>query len=910
MNARLKMLLLLAMMLAATSVASAATVDQMKTTSPFDYSKFTYKWVDANGDTLTAKLTDKAENPRQIMALLCEVFTNPAIPGENYGYNYNGVKTGYCDYEEMANSAPWIKQMHPATVQNPVEGKTALLVEVYNDWDWTKAPSARSSYDEALVYFTRCYKSVQVLDRNKYIPDPYNPGYLFSINGLSTNKFFFLSKGKARRLGDLPIKFTYEQISPVISGNESSTTDFSSNIRNGNVYYMQHDCGDCPTIHTGSSLRSHEFTVAESGESYSFKNMTLFISDRRFEKEQAGRVSDSYCYYSSMPDSIRPKNLMYICTQEAPESHQVENEFNYQVSLKWNTSLDNEKLGVGVPQTYYIWATIDGERTLVDSTSDIQNYTYKVPMHEKAYTIKYTITASPIYSNIEAESNTREVRIPGMGAPFFMQAQAYRSRYDMDKEINIYKNTLSLNANTSNDYDRLGSVTEPYDMVRTSSDASVVIAHVAFGGKPGAVSYTVTYEDGTQDGENLFDSEEPVTTGILAKQTDMVIILDRFSASTKTNEQPGSYSYQLRRGSDNGSDPTEVPVYKTESAVTLQSVTKDEVDADTKHTLAGNKAVAIGFEVIKPGDANIQEYTVYRDALTDANRSGKAEPASGDSYNVTGRATDGSLSVKEGSVTITGTSADVTVTDYKADAMASKGFVPVITTYYNGDASMPNTYGCDIKNVEMPSLTLSVDEGSVGRTKKWWAASGIYHAAYGATLTLTPSLPANIPNVYYYRLWRVEDGGAETLLNGLEENVDNTETKGWATTYGNLQWHYPDKKSAVSVRDIYIAEDKGVDKNVTYIARMYSTIVLPPQGAARKVQAATDKGYYISEDRITVKYSQETITGVADVEGAKQAVSVRYYNVAGQVSSTPFAGLNIERTTYSDGSVATRKVVK
>lgn len=51
-------------------------------------------------------------------------------------------------------------------------------------------------------------------------------------------------------------------------------------------------------------------------------------------------------------------------------------------------------------------------------------------------------------------------------------------------------------------------------------------------------------------------------------------------------------------------------------------------------------------------------------------------------------------------------------------------------------------------------------------------------------------------------------------------------------------------------------------------------------------------------------------TGVNDVNSAAQVQSVRYYNVAGMESETPFEGVNMVVTKYADGSTKTTKVVK
>ena len=51
-------------------------------------------------------------------------------------------------------------------------------------------------------------------------------------------------------------------------------------------------------------------------------------------------------------------------------------------------------------------------------------------------------------------------------------------------------------------------------------------------------------------------------------------------------------------------------------------------------------------------------------------------------------------------------------------------------------------------------------------------------------------------------------------------------------------------------------------------------------------------------------------TAIEQVTADKKVESVRYINVAGQESDTPFNGMNIVVTTYSDGTTKTVKVVK
>lgn len=51
-------------------------------------------------------------------------------------------------------------------------------------------------------------------------------------------------------------------------------------------------------------------------------------------------------------------------------------------------------------------------------------------------------------------------------------------------------------------------------------------------------------------------------------------------------------------------------------------------------------------------------------------------------------------------------------------------------------------------------------------------------------------------------------------------------------------------------------------------------------------------------------------SGVTDIATSKTVKSVRYYNLAGMESATPFSGVNIAITTYTDGTTTSSKVIK
>ena len=61
-----------------------------------------------------------------------------------------------------------------------------------------------------------------------------------------------------------------------------------------------------------------------------------------------------------------------------------------------------------------------------------------------------------------------------------------------------------------------------------------------------------------------------------------------------------------------------------------------------------------------------------------------------------------------------------------------------------------------------------------------------------------------------------------------------------------------------------------------------------------------------------IRMQQDTgvVTAITDVTASASPVAVDYYNVAGVRSATPFSGVNIVVTHYSDGTTSTAKLIK
>ena len=69
----------------------------------FDYSGYTYTYIDANGVEQTAHITDEANSPEQIKALIKAVYTDRTIPGIHYAYDFNGTQVRKIDYNAYAH---------------------------------------------------------------------------------------------------------------------------------------------------------------------------------------------------------------------------------------------------------------------------------------------------------------------------------------------------------------------------------------------------------------------------------------------------------------------------------------------------------------------------------------------------------------------------------------------------------------------------------------------------------------------------------------------------------------------------------------------------------------------------------------------------------------------------------------
>ena len=426
------------------------------------------------------------------------------------------LSTTYTDHTWTINAQ--ITVAPDGTYAPSAEGYTALIVAVKNTT--TPAPKSYTEYDtrnsnsflnskaQVIEYLSNNVSSIQLLTDGLRIgnADEYSSGTVFSCAG-TYNKFFFISKGQSRQkdsyvtntlepqygtMGErAPFKEMFEEFSPTQGGEGDEITDFYTEMQDGHVYGVVHDCAS--VIDNG-----HQFSMSGNAgtQPYAMTGLNFFIPDFRLKywttQDQWGygytvdgrtmnpyldvngsRIRNNYNQQINVPSycsnfaqynpDYAPKVGIYKITLEATAKksagYDPENP-EYDVTLNWVSSL-NEMSGEMVPQTYYIYkVTYDEDGTehqeLLTTIQDETTYTYQVPQDETSYTITYIVMGQPTpdensdYPTFIAWSNLDDVIIPGLSDFLNLILDHYESDFvigdKIGEEQNYYRNFLHVAA--------------------------------------------------------------------------------------------------------------------------------------------------------------------------------------------------------------------------------------------------------------------------------------------------------------------------------------------------------------------------------------------------------------------------------------------------------------------------------
>ncbi len=392
----------------------------------------------------------------------------------------------------------------------------------------------------------------------------------------------------------------------------------------------------------------------------------------------------------------------------------------------------------------------------------------------------------------------------------------------------------------------------------------------------------------------------------------------------RSETRPGSdfnktRSIYIYGGGTGVSNVDTVGIYK--SSMNVKAYTQKQVDEDTDRGLVAmnsNNGVKADVNVLAYADPAVTGYKLYENStastagITPNNHVASANHVINNEehkyiVNSTGTYNGSYNFVRDESL---GNIDGMWLPMYPADAQMY--YMPV--TYANGVGddgvvrSEGNTYGSAMQQVEKNgSVAFNKDNSQCIRSEYTWVKDGVRYAIYNPDVFLTSELPAATGyELYNYRLWVDYEDNApawdfEVGEDGkihLTNKMDRPLYEGTATHIG--------RAGAQGRRDEWSFVAPSNLEQIKLVARFY----YKKNSAGKARPTDSDRLYYVVENQITLKVDDEGIVTGIDNVTSKAVANVKYYNMAGIESYVPFQGINIEVTTYTDGSRTTRKIMK
>lgn len=236
---------------------------------------------------------------------------------------------------------------------------------------------------------------------------------------------------------------------------------------------------------------------------------------------------------------------------------------------------------------------------------------------------------------------------------------------------------------------------------------------------------------------------------------------------------------------------------------------------------------------------------------------------------------------------------------------ACRGFVRISKTKYGGDLLSPalTALGND-------TADLVLNYQGIG---------------YTSTITLTDSGTYSKGGVHDYQAYYVivlGDGEITSGATKMQDKILYADADGNATYYKGAQIEIPtdafinplDTTEAWSNANTKVSlKIKGATAKtqIAFVASEYKTT---PKKSDPEIDPNAPHGTNANVCRVildNISVSVDNVaTAVNDVNAAKSVKAVSYCNLQGMESATPFEGINIVKTTYSDGSTQVTKVLK
>lgn len=955
------------------------------------YEGRTYTWTNANGGTVTSNLADPATDPRQIMALLKEVYTNKEIPGIwQCGYTADGKREGDIDYT-IDNGWYSNDPIYDAygilegDYKPKEEGYTTLVVKVKDDWK--PVMKQNLSQDETLNYIANSIESVQILTDGVYIPatgadgkkNP-NPGAVYRLSG-NANRLFFMTKGRGRAVPGwnsyevirsyAPFNGMFEEYSPVAVSGGQVVENFYTKLVDGDIFKVEHDCSSVPG-------NEHYFCMmgAKGTKKFDVTDLIVTIPDYRlWYWNQRDKQGTSNMIYTNYHKSYAPSLGLYGIQLEATATPAAGEE--YTVELKWTSTL-NKITGNEIDQRFKVWVRAEdgGLKPLLDANGNqveiapgkTFQYNYNVKQGFEGREITYVVSGQPtdkMFNDYkEVYSNDDKVFIPGLDPDEGLRLSigtTSTSDYDLATETNQYKNLITIDHNLVKTHVRYSNLKAGsklafyrYDVDHRKSEAKKIaeLEIVSVGKRENGSKYYLDYKynlsffnqkneatpktnltGATYSLETNYDYTENTTKEIDFNGFKINSFNDEFCASTATNDHPATYEYKASFSNLNHATQPElhsaystIKVHKTtpdltDKAITLEDVENDNVCSTRIYKGEHDASPAIQFKLDQ--DRRIAEYSVGKIR--------NKEQSESEEVGLAQRLPSWNYAIYENGSFKQNVSHTEIPQIHDASAKVGKNdYVSVIKTY-RADGTY-NTYGSPINTTY--KLKASVDVINKVMSEYVFTSNGKKGRYYQTKLKITADGTDNY-EIVKYRVWRQTDRDRameivpQYMARLQQDNhpiVMNSDDEGNPSIDQNHNSikefelvdrpgddFYPERidDKSIHVYDTFGASDVSEDGNldVTYIVRLYAK---PEAGnTSARAKATTPilaKEYYIGEATITVSFKENTPTGLFDfVAETKTPVRVQYVNMLGQKSDTPFSGMNVVITTYTDGSHSTAK---
>lgn len=244
-------------------------------------------------------------------------------------------------------------------------------------------------------------------------------------------------------------------------------------------------------------------------------------------------------------------------------------------------------------------------------------------------------------------------------------------------------------------------------------------------------------------------------------------------------------------------------------------------------------------------------------------------------------------------------------------------YVPVLMTDYND-----NTYGCFKQTVKDTEVYLSCLRALASK-----ATSAEGEKYFNAQLSIISNIidptdengnPVNFTSNdsrWLFRVWRQVEGKEPVLLNTLSNFPLESlaESEGWYTNYNILPSLNEDSENvgAFTISDTFIAKVGAPQSNApALMATGDDNLLSVDYKVYLYVEDKNTGKFYVRTSTQHVDWDSSVATGITGIDASAQVESVRYYNTIGVESETPFQGLNIVVTRYSDGTTTTVKAVR